>query len=68
VKRLYTVYNKIKGFFARFNKLNHFNSNAKQGDKINLEARFGKFTLVQLNIDANKYFKLIIFNLGFEFK
>lgn len=45
--------------------INSWNSKKKQNDKINVELRFGKFTLLLINIDfSKKSFDFLVFNLG----
>ncbi len=64
------AWSKIKGFFNRFNLINGFKKGmgAKQADKFGLELRISKLTVVDLRIDFNKEFRLILFNVGLHFK
>ena len=57
-----------KTFLGRFDLINSWDSSTKQWDKIEFEARIGKLTLFELNIDFNKSFRICIFNLALSFK
>mgnify|MGYP003652157066 CR=1 FL=1 len=46
------------------NWINSWSASNKSANKIEIRIRLGKFTLLQL--ETNKKFRLIIFNLGFE--
>jgi hypothetical protein len=49
------------------NTINSFNSPVKQTDKLSLEIRISKLTILEIKADwSNKSFRFIIFNLGFE--
>lgn len=61
--------NKVKAFFKRFNLINGWKKGmgAKQPDKVTLHLRVWKITVIDLRIDFNKEFRLILFNLGLHF-
>lgn len=41
---------------------------SKQSDKFAIKVRISKLTLIDLRIDFNKEFRLILFNIGLHFK
>ena len=50
-----------------WNWINSFKAKNKQGDKLIIDVRFGKFTLFQFDGDiSNKKYRIIFFNLGVE--
>ena len=61
---------KLKKFFNRFNGINGWKNGlgSKQGDKVTLELRIRKLTIIEIRIDFNKDLRLILFNMGVEFK
>ena len=49
--------------------INGFKARAKQTDKVVLEIRFGRLTLIELKGDySSSYLRVVIFNLGYETK
>ncbi|CAG7581747.1 MAG: hypothetical protein SLAVMIC_01010 [uncultured marine phage] len=61
---------KIKKFFKRFNLINGWKNGmgSKQWDKLTLEIRISKLTIIELRIDLSKEFRLVLLNVGIEFK
>ena len=70
IKKVKCYFEKVKNFFNRFNLINGWKngSGSKQGDKYILELRLGKLTVVELDIDLNKSFRLTLFNFAISFK
>lgn len=60
----------MKKFFKRFNLINGWRKGlgSKQSDKFAIEFRISKLTLIDLRIDLNREFRLILFNIGLHFK
>ena len=61
---------KIKDFFGRFNLVNGWKNGmgSKQWDKVAIEIRISKLTIIDLKFDFSKNFRLILSNIGIEFK
>ena len=70
IKKVKCYFEKVKNFLNRFNLINGWKngSGSKQGDKYILELRIGKLTVVELDIDLNKSFRLTLFNFAISFK
>lgn len=63
-------YNAVVNFFKRFNLVNGWSNGlgSKQWDKFSLEIRISKLTLIDFRFDLSRNFRLILFNIGIEFK
>jgi hypothetical protein len=61
---------RLKKFFNRFNLINGWSngSGSKQSDKYVIEFRLGKLTVIELDIDFSKHFRITLFNFAISFK
>jgi len=51
----------------KWSKVNSWKSTTKQADKVLVEIRFGKFTLLKIAVDKSKdEYTYMIFNIGYE--
>jgi len=70
INKIKGYFENVKNFFNRFNLINGWSngSGSKQSDKYLLEFRLGKLTVIELDIDFSKYFRITLFNFAISFK
>jgi len=70
INKIKGYFENVKNFFKRFDLINGWRNGcgSKQSDKYLLEFRLGKLTVIELDIDFSKYFRITLFNFAISFK